>query len=113
MSITLDLKQSLPFDYTVTLTDNNSLPIDLTGADIVMKIRPELSSDDVTVELSVTNGRITFVDAVNGRFRLYIEPAVTVTVEGGVFDIVVTTAGSDVYLLAEGGRIRSKQIASR
>lgn len=46
MSITLDVKQGLPFEYLVTINDDTGSPIDLVGSHIVMKIRETLPSRD-------------------------------------------------------------------
>lgn len=112
MSVTLELKQGLPFEYLVTVNDDSGLPIDLTGSHIVMKIRETLPSEVVLAELSTDNGRITLT-ATEGQFKLFLESSVTETISGGVFDIVLTTAGNEVYLIAEGSKIKAKQIVSR
>lgn len=115
MSITLNLIQGLPFEYLITITDSDNTPIDITGSNIVMKIRETLISDIVSAELSTDNGRITFPDAVNGQFKLYLEPAVTETIiNNSVFDIKLTLADlTTVYLIAEGSKIKTKQFVSR
>lgn len=112
MSIVLDLKQGLPFEYLVTVNDDTGVAVDLTGSHIVMKIRETLVSESVLAELSTDNGRITLT-GTTGQFKIYLEPLVTETINGGVFDIVLTTAGGEVYLIAEGSKIKAKQIVSR
>lgn len=112
MSLTLDVKQGLPMEYLVTLFDSDNVAIDLSGSHIVMKIRETLISDTVLAELSTDNGRIT-TTATAGQFKLFLEDTVTATLVNGVFDIVLTTATNDVYLIAEGGKIKVKQIVSR
>lgn len=112
MSITLNIKQGIPFDYLVTLTDVDSNPIDLVGATIKMKIRATLESNTVLAELSTINGRITLTNTV-GQFRLFLDETITNTLSNGVFDILVITASNEYYLIAENGKIKTKQIVSR
>lgn len=112
MSIILEAKQGLPFEYLVTVNDSTGVPIDLSGSHIVMKIRETLIAEAVLAELSTDNGRITLTGEP-GQFKLFLEGSVTETLVSGVFDIVLTTAANEVYLIAEGSKVRVKQIVSR
>ena len=112
MAITLEAKQGLPFEYVVTVNDSDGVPIDLVGSHIVMKIRETLVSEVVLAELSTDNSRITFT-ATAGQFKLFLEGSVTETLVNGVFDIVLTTATGEVYLIGEGSKVKVKQIVSR
>ena len=112
MSITLDLKQGLPFEYLVTVNDDTGVAVDLTGSHIVMKIRETLVDEVVLAELSTDNGRITLTGTA-GQFKLFLEPLVTETINGVVFDLVLTTVGGEVYIKAEGSKMKAKQIVSR
>lgn len=111
--VSLKLIEGLPFEYIVTVTDEQGEPIDLVGSTIVMKLRQSLHSPEVVAELSDTNGRITLT-GVAGQFKLYLEPAVTATLQGRyVFDILLITSDNSYYLIAEGSNIITNTFVSR
>ena len=114
MAITLTMFQGLPFKYEVTLQDEVGAAIDITGATIISKIRPTLESETVLAELSTANTYISITDGVNGKFLLDLPDTITSTIEtNGVFDIKLTLPDTTVYLIAEGGKIKSKLFSSR
>lgn len=114
MAITLTMFRGLPFDYNVTLRDKDQVPIDITGADGIMKIRETLDSDTVLAEISTANGRMTITDGPNGVFNILLDALTTGTIQPDTagFDISLTV-GTQTYLIAENSKIKIKLFFSR
>lgn len=110
--------------YTITVVDNNTftldgidstgynpyleggfavIPIDLTGYTALMHIRPKAGSDQLTLELSTSNTRIT-LGGTNGAIDLLISATDTAAIKKGryVYDLELVSAGSEVTRLIEG-----------
>lgn len=63
-------------DEFVVLDEATGNPVNLTGIDdLVMRIRTRVESPDVVMELSVSNQRLTVLDAPAGRVGLAVTTA--------------------------------------
>lgn len=84
-------------------TGTPPVPVDLTGCTARMQIRPDITSDEVLVELTTENGGITLGDA-DGTIDLYISAEDTAKVEAaiGVYDLELVTADGDVDRVLSG-----------
>lgn len=102
--------------YTITVVDTNNftldgvnstffglylsggvviIPIDLTGFTGVMHVRSKQPSEEVVIELSTANGRIT-LGGTNGAIALFIDSTDTAALKKGkyVYDLKLISAGS-------------------
>jgi hypothetical protein len=87
------------------------VPIDLTGYDARMQIRPSHKSATILLSLTVSNGGIT-IDEPNGIIRLRIEDSVTtgLTWTQGVFDLEIIQPNGDVLRLIQGAVRTSPEV---
>ena len=78
-------------------------PIDLTGCEARMQVRPDIESATVLVELNTTNGGIT-LGGVVGTVDLYLtdEASAAFTWTSGVWDLEITHPSDEVTRLAYG-----------
>lgn len=114
MSIELENIRGIPLIYSVKLKSSTKVPINLAGATIILKIRPNLDSTNVLVECTLQNGRIQIIDARNGEFLINIEKEITTLLPSqSSFDILVITSSGEYYLLAKDGKIKSRNFVSR
>lgn len=111
-------------NYTITVIDANTfsldgidstgldpyleggfavIPIDLTGYTALMHIRSKQGSDQVLIELSTSNGRIS-LGGTSGAIDLLINATDTAALKKGkyVYDLELISAGSEVTRLVEG-----------
>ncbi len=86
------------FRKTITWTQSNNQPVDLTGCSAVMQIRD--SSQALILQLTVGSG-IT-LGGTNGTIELFISAATTSTMESGKYEINVTLANTDVVKFLKG-----------
>lgn len=73
-------------------------PVDLTGYQVRMQVRSELTAATVLLELSTANGGVVITDAAQGKFELRIKAADTsaLTFDSGVYDLeLVAPDGPD------------------
>lgn len=93
---------SLPVQW---VTGEPAVGVNLTGCTVKMQIRKTATSADILYELSTSNGKITFVDATIGKFRVTItgEESENFTFFRGVYDLEVHyPSGGNVYRLMQG-----------
>ena len=80
-----------------------AVPVDLTGCEARMQVRPDIESATVLVELNTTNGGIT-LGGVVGTVDLYLtdEASAAFTWTSGVWDLEITHPSDEVTRLAYG-----------
>lgn len=90
-----------PFEWRAA-----SVPVNLTGWQARMQIRPDHDSKTVISELTTENGGIT-IRPVSGGFDLYIsaEETAQFNFEEAVYDIELVDEAGDVTRIVE-GRVR-------
>ncbi len=95
----------------VVWKDSNGAPVNLTGYTAKMQIRASAYSDEVLLELSTTNGRIT-LDAVAGKVTLIFSPTITSAINWrrGKYDLELTAANGTVTRLIEGEITVSQEV---
>lgn len=85
-------------------TERNGVPIDLTGATIVMSVRRNVASP-VLFTKSVGSG-ITVASPTSGAMAIHLLSADTSVLPNEsfayIYDIRVTTSGGDTWCVAEG-----------
>ena len=87
------------------------VPVDISLFTAKMQVKAKKGSDPLIVELSTTNGRITF-DGPNGVVFLTIDATTTNALQTGVFkyDLELTDSSGNVTRLVEGSFTIKEQI---
>lgn len=102
-----EIRQNAKFDFQVWIetqspTGNVVLPLD--GFQARMVVRPNLDSDEVLVDLSTANGRITITE--DDHFSLFLTAAETNALtpwdEPGVYDLQLIPSGEEPWYLLYG-----------
>jgi hypothetical protein len=102
-NLVLDQGASHVFAYD-WISQSTGLPLDLTDYSGKMQIRSAPDDEEVLLELSTANGRIT-MGGVNGEVLLTIEPADTIGIDwsDAWYDLFLTnTNDNSVVRLAKG-----------
>jgi len=98
------IQQGATYVLTVQYLDSEQVPIDITDYDAEMQVRVTAESDEVLVEASVDDGRIT-IDGVTGTLVITIPASVTEALEApfnAVYDLKITSPTDVVTRLLEG-----------
>lgn len=94
--------QGATFERLLTINDANNEPLDLTDYTARMQVRPEIDSDEIMVELTTENGRITLGGAA-GTIELNLTPEVTATIDrDGFYDLEIISNGGAVHRVLRG-----------
>ena len=100
-------------DYTQILTflqTEGGAPVDLTGLTGRMQIRRTKESDDIIIELTTENGRLTF-GGNTGIVTITLTAVETATIQtGGFYDLEFVTSASSVSRWLEGLIILSNEV---
>jgi hypothetical protein len=72
----LELDQGTSYDIQFNVKKDN-VPLDITGYDIRCQVRKTYASSDVLINMTLQNGKMTFVDAVSGAFMMTFVPTDT------------------------------------
>jgi hypothetical protein len=86
-------------------TGSPATPVNLTGCTARMQIRPDVTSNTVLDTLTTENGKITIVDATQGKLRINLTSTQTAAYNftQAAYDLeVVYPGGEPVYRLIEG-----------
>jgi hypothetical protein len=88
--VTIRLSKNEDLVQAFRLHDDAAAPLDLTGADIAMRLSGVESSD--SLDLSVANGRIAILDAQEGEFELRVPTSALAGMTAGVYrhDLILT-----------------------
>lgn len=107
----LAIYQGKTFTKTLLWQDSEGNPIDFTGAEVRMQIRPFVSSDTIMVSLTEANGRVT-TDPENGEIVLTISATDTAALVRtvGSYDLEVEYADGTVDGLLYGNITISREV---
>lgn len=95
------IKQGSSFSKVITWNDEEGEPFDLTGYTAKMQIRKTIRDEDVSLELTTENGRISIVGA-EGKITLSIAATDTEDLSGNyVYDLELVD-GAFVERLLQG-----------
>ena len=104
MSDRYDLKVDTGSDsiYIFNIVDASNVPLDTTGYEARMQIRPYRCANVVFDELTTANGRLKFVDV--GKLQMYMtsEATDTYTFDTALYDIEVISKEGKVTRIVEG-----------
>ena len=111
-TLNLIIYQGATFRRVITLTDDDSNPIVLFGAEARMQIRPSVDSDTVLLELTADDGSAVISDPVNGEITLLVDADTTaaLTFTSAVYDLEVQYIDTTVDRLLMGKVKLSKEV---
>jgi hypothetical protein len=94
----LVIDQGIDFTTTVTLTNENNLPYDLTGYTVASQIRKNYASSTATATFSVVH------DDTGGVVTLSLSNAITADIEPGryLYDVEITSGSGTITRVVEG-----------
>lgn len=100
----IEIKKGTTFQVPFTWTDENGLPIDITGWEVRMQVRSEQAATTTLLDISTVSGEITLSDPTNGEFTITLSDTVTSAFSWvvGVYDIELESPGGVVYELLYG-----------
>jgi hypothetical protein len=103
----INCDQGATFERTMTIYNPSvggasATPVNLTGYSARMQVRPETDSNEIMVELTTENGRLT-LGGVAGTIEMEIEADVTETFDtDGVYDLEIYNNAGKVYRVIKG-----------
>lgn len=97
----ITIEQGATFSRTITVSNPDDTPYDLTGFTARMHIRRDITSSTIMMQLTTENGRIT-LSGEDGEVVLSISAADTATIDrNGVYDLELVSGG-EVHRLIRG-----------
>lgn len=104
MASTLDItaEQGATFRRVLALKDADNVAIDITGAVVNMQVRRDLTSPDVILEASTTNGRITIVGATGTITIVVLAADMEAIASSGIYDLFVQFLAGDRVRILKG-----------
>lgn len=79
--ITIEQGKSVEIAFAAT---RNGVPFDLTGFDLRLQVRQTWESPAL-INCTLANGKLVWIDAAAGRYRLVLQPADTSLIQGSKF----------------------------
>lgn len=79
------------FRLLMTLKDSGGTPLDLSGWEPRLQVRPSVESIDVLMDCRPTNGRLVMQDAAAGKILLHLDEAETARLDfsGAFYDLLI------------------------
>lgn len=104
------IEQGSTFDVLLTWTDENAVPIDITGFSARMDIRDEI--DDAAVILSLVSPTDIVLGDAAGTIQLIIVDSVTeaFSFDDAVYDLELVSGGGVVRRILRGNITLSKEV---
>lgn len=97
-----NIDQGTTWNRTITWTDSNNDPIDLSGYTARMKLKRQKGSATADLTLTTENDGIA-IDALNGAITLSLSPIQTAGLDSSyVYDLEVVSGAGDVTRLLQG-----------
>jgi len=109
--VDLTIYQGSDFNQVVTfLQTDGGDPVNLTGLTGRMQIRKNKFTDNIVMDLTTANGRLTF-GGTNGVVTMTLSAAETATIlTDGVYDLEFVTSATSASRWLEGLIILSKEV---
>lgn len=104
-------EQGATFVRQFKWTDENEVPIDLTGYSARMQVRTAVKASEVVVELTTANGQIVLYPA-EGKIELSMTATVTAALPDKrcVYDLEVVAPSGTVTRLLQGAFVISPEV---
>jgi zona occludens toxin (predicted ATPase) len=106
-----DIEQGATLIKPIVWKDSTGTAVNLTGWTAKMQVRQSIASEDVLLEMSTSNGKIT-ITPLTGSINLIFSAATTaaITWKRGKYDLELTAADGTVVRLIEGQITVSQEI---
>lgn len=106
-----EVDQNATFTFIVEYKDNNSLPIDLTGATAKMQVRDTKGGSKLAFSLTSPSGGI-IIDPTNGKITIKMTPTQTnkLFYPKSSYDIMITDSNANKIKLLEGFMTLSRSV---
>lgn len=106
-----EIEQGTTLLKPIVWKDSAGTAVNLTGYSAKMQIRKSVSSDDVLLELSTTNSKLS-ITPLTGTITLIFSAATTAAIDWsrGKYDLELTSGDGTVTRLIEGEITVSKEI---
>ena len=102
-------EQGATFLRVLEVTDSVGDPINYSGYTARMQVRRRVDSDDVIIELTTENGRISMNSS--GQIVLSISATDTADIQtGGVYDLEIINSSNEVERLIQGNFTLSLEV---
>lgn len=99
------------FQWATKDASNTIAPVDINLTTAKMQIRKGPAATEILDELSTSNSRIVYTDAVNGKFKIIFPPDVVIGYSEAFYDLKIYFIGTpDVRRIVEGTITVSKEI---
>lgn len=94
-------------------------PLDLSGYDLRMQVRANFAARQTLINCTLQNGKMAWVDASTGRFKLELQPADTASIPAhlfsddtleAVYDIELITASLNVLAGPKGSFVVKREV---
>jgi hypothetical protein len=113
--LNLKINRGETFRHILKWQDANETPIDLTGYTARMHIRSSIDAPTTLLELTTSNNKISFPNALEGEILLKLTAAETaaLTWDTGVYDlelVILVSAVEEVTRLVEGKVTVTKEV---
>jgi hypothetical protein len=110
MDTILRIQQGDTWSLEIAWTDDEGLPVDLTGATAKMQMRPSAGSEVLVLELSSANGRIVVDPAGKINLLVSAEDTALLPAKSGVYDLEVTRTSGVVKKLIRGSYLVTPEV---
>jgi len=106
-----EIEQGATLLKPIVWKDSTGSAVNLTGYTAKMQVRKSASSDEILLELSTTNGKLT-ITPLTGTTTMVFSAATTaaITWSRGKYDLELTSSDGNVTRLIEGEITVSKEI---
>ena len=106
-----EVDQNTTFSFVIDYTDNNDVPINLTGATAKMQVRDTKGGSKLSFTLTSPSGGIT-IDGPNGRVTCTMTPAQTSKLfhPKSSYDIMIIDSNGNKIKLLEGFMTLSRSV---
>jgi len=105
------IEQGATVDFQITYTDSNGTPVDLTGYQARMQIRPNVGSNEIYITLSSSldpcgtglnlSGSNSINPPTSGTIGIYVSAISSSQLDftQGVYDLELATGSGDCYVV--------------
>ena len=106
------IEQGVDFIRIVQYCDADTNGVDITSWTIRMQLRKRKSDSSTLLDISTTEGSITFTDATNGYFKIHITAATTAALDfsSAYYDLELVDTVSVVRRILQGKVKLSKEV---
>lgn len=98
--VCLEIKRGDSKSYTLFFTDENSVPLDITGYTLFFTVKEKLDDVDTSAKISYTI--TTFTSPTTGEAVINLTPSNTNLIGSYLFDIQIKDTAGNITTILEG-----------